>query len=170
MNCRDPAPPGVNERVWSEMPRPIWAIPWRPLKGCGIHGVPPVEALNRSRPPQLDKVLWAAQTLGAPFHFVRVDIFLLSNGGIAFNEFSLYPFGGRAVTYPDSCNKMCGDHFIAPTPDQIVDHYSGWSTIFLPKLIGVLAVSAIIFCLLFFPAQAHRSFGGVCVHCPGSSR
>merc|ERR1712187_993590 len=97
----------------------VFGVPWRPLKGCGTLGVPREEAYNREPPANLEELLKAAEILGAPFYFIRVDFLLTANGKFYFNEFSTYPTGGGTILYPESCNAWCGQHFEAPTPDLI---------------------------------------------------
>jgi len=58
-------------------------------------------------PPQLAEMLQVAEKLGAPFDFVRVDLYLTSEG-LKFGEMTFYPGAGIDPFYPQHWNEDFG--------------------------------------------------------------
>ncbi len=59
------------------------------------------------RPESLEKMVWAANRLAAPFSFVRVDFFEIE-GKPLFGEFTFYPNAGRFSFKPESVERELG--------------------------------------------------------------
>jgi hypothetical protein len=66
------------------------------------------------RPPKsIDKMIWAAERLGASFPFVRVDLYEI-DGTPLFGEMTFYPNSGRIGFRPKSADVQLGQLWPAP--------------------------------------------------------
>jgi TupA-like ATPgrasp len=73
---------------------------WRVVEGQGIDETP-------ERPASLSRLLAAAETIGAPFDFVRVDFYEV-DGQPRFGELAFYPGSGLLPVRPDSLDLVWG--------------------------------------------------------------
>lgn len=73
---------------------------WRVVEGQGIDEIP-------ERPASLARLLAAAETIGAPFDFVRVDFYEV-DGHPRFGELSFYPGSGLLPVAPDALDVQWG--------------------------------------------------------------
>ena len=73
---------------------------WRVVEGQGIDETP-------ERPASLARLLAAAETIGAPFDFVRVDFYEV-DGQPRFGELAFYPGSGLLPVKPDALDLVWG--------------------------------------------------------------
>jgi hypothetical protein len=78
--------------------RKLLSPDWTPVEGTIKFPAPPGEF---HRPPELEQMLAIARKLSRPFHFVRVDLYLVE-GLIYFGELTFTPESGLAFVTPPS--------------------------------------------------------------------
>jgi hypothetical protein len=77
---------------------------WRVMPVTFKH---PLPATPPARPARLDEMIAMAETIGADFDFVRVDLYD-TPGGILFGEATFYPGAGLAAYEPAAWDEIFG--------------------------------------------------------------
>jgi hypothetical protein len=86
---------------------------WKPLQlRQGIVGLAPIVPMPR----RYDEMFGIAATVGAPFDFVRVDLYNV-DGGIRLGEVTIYPGGGLVPFEPPEFDLEFGDAWTLPLLD-----------------------------------------------------
>jgi hypothetical protein len=89
--------------------RRFYTADWRPLAATQVY--PLAEPV--ARPDRFDEMLAAAEAIGTPFDFVRVDLYNI-DGQIFLGEVTPYPTGGLGRFRPRSFDAELGAHWTLP--------------------------------------------------------
>jgi hypothetical protein len=90
--------------------RRFYTTDWEPLDTR--QGVATLDDIQ-PRPPFLTEMLSVARRLGAPYDFIRVDLYHES-GEIIFGELTAYPGGGVRPFHPRDLDRLLGSHWHLP--------------------------------------------------------
>lgn len=96
----------VYSRTWERLP--IWRGRYDPGRFEPLR-----DADSLPRPERLDAMLGAAEALGRPFPFVRVDLYLVAER-VYFGELTFFPSQGRLPVYPRSWDRELGRRLVLP--------------------------------------------------------
>jgi hypothetical protein len=94
--------------------RTFHAPDWQPIPVADITPV----GEHRSAPENLDAMVHAAEVLGRPFDFMRVDLYS-AHGKIWFGEVTPYPGGGVVKYRPREFDAWLGAQWSLPTLDDV---------------------------------------------------
>jgi hypothetical protein len=87
----------------------LYSTDWEPVGG---HTARPLADLT-ARPEHLDEMLHAASVLGAPYDFMRVDLYYV-DGQIWFSELTPYPGAGKSPMDPPELDAQLGSYWRLP--------------------------------------------------------
>jgi hypothetical protein len=90
--------------------RRFYTPDWEPLEAR--HGAAPLCEVQ-PRPACLGEMVAAAGRLGAPFDFIRVDLYLVDDN-LAFGEFAAYPGSGIDQISPRNLDRLLGSYWRLP--------------------------------------------------------
>ena len=99
----------VDSGRFSDHRRRFYDTNWHPLDLLNMYPLGPV----LPRPENLECMLSAAAELGAPFDFMRVDLYD-AGGEVWFGELTPYPGGGLETFSPDRWDRWLGNHWSLP--------------------------------------------------------